>query len=94
MTFINGVILTSDDLSASLSPGASLGFANGTSASLGYTRSGIFSDVDGWSLTAGASAPLDLLFPGLGRDAATSFQFTAEPQTGPSFMARIVIPVF
>ncbi|MEP4380433.1 MAG: autotransporter domain-containing protein [Alphaproteobacteria bacterium] len=94
VTFNNGVILTSDDLSASLTPGASVSFTNGTSASLGYTHSGIFSDVDGWSVTAGASAPVNLIFPGLGPNATTNFQFTAEPQTGQTFMLRVVIPVF
>lgn len=94
VTFNNGVILTSDDLSASLSPGVSVGFTNGSSASVGYTRSGIFSDVDGWSLTAGASAPLSLILPNLGPGATTGFQFTAEPQAGPTFMARLVIPLF
>lgn len=94
VTFNNGVILTSDDLSASLTPSATVRFTNGTSASLGYTRSGIFSDVDGWSVTGGASAPVNLFFPGLGPDATTNFQFTAEPQTGQTFMLKIVIPVF
>ncbi len=65
-----------------------------SSASFGYTRSGIFSDVDGWSITAGASAPINLLIPALGRDATTNFQFTAEPHAGQTYMLRVVIPVF
>ena len=92
--FANGTTLTSDRISAGATLGTSLQFINGMSADLSYSRTGFGGDLKGWSVTAGASAPLGLLLPSLGRDATTSFQFTAEPQAGPTFMARIVIPVF
>jgi outer membrane autotransporter protein len=62
--FASGVILTDDKLSASVSPGIDAQLRNGSSADIGYTRSGLGTDVNAWSLTAGASAPVDRLFPG------------------------------
>jgi hypothetical protein len=62
--FASGVILTDDKLSASVRPGIVAQFRNGSSADIGYTRSGLGTDVNAWSLTAGASAPADWLFPG------------------------------
>lgn len=92
VTFNNGVILTSDDLSASVTPGLGLSFDNGASASFSYTHSGLFADIDGWSVTGGVSAPIEVLIPGLNETASANLQFTAEPQVGPSFVTRFVIP--